>query len=305
MSSAIKAAALMIVIGTLGACGRGHDLDDAALRDADTDSAQWLSYGRTYSEQRHSPLKQIDEASVGRLGLAWTVDMQTLRGLEATPLMRDGVMFTTSAWSVVYAIDARNGTVLWRHDPGVPKEHAKFVCCDVVNRGVALYRDKVYVGTIDGRLVALDRRTGAVVWSVQTTPKGGPYAITGAPRIAGGKVVIGNAGSEFAVRGFLSAYDAGTGALAWKTYLVPGDPSKPFESEALRHAATTWSGRWYEAGGGASPWDPIVFDPKLDLIYIGTANAAPWYPELRGDKEEDNLYASSIVAIKGSTGVVW
>jgi quinohemoprotein ethanol dehydrogenase len=290
----------------LAACGRTHDLDDATLGAADADSAEWLSYGRTYSEQRHSPLRQVDERSVARLGLAWTVDMGTLRGLEGTPLVSDGVMFATSAWSVVYAIDARNGTVLWRYDPAVPKDHAKFVCCDVVNRGVALYRDKVYVGTIDGRLVALDRKTGAPVWSVQTTPKDGPYAITGAPRIAAGKVVIGNAGSEYAVRGFLSAYDAGTGALAWRTYLVPGDPSKPFEQEALRRAATTWSGQWWKAGGGASPWDPIVYDPALDLIYVGTANANPWYPELRGDIEGDNLFASSIVAIRASTGeIVW
>jgi len=307
----IAGARLAVVIGALsllGACGhdRAGDLDDAALRDADADSAEWLSYGRTYSEQRHSPLKQIDEASVARLGLAWSVDMQTLRGLEATPLVSDGVLYTTSAWSVVYAIDARTGAVLWRHDPGVPKDHAKFVCCDVVNRGVALYGDKVYVGTIDGRLVALDRKSGAVAWSVQTTPRDGPYAITGAPRIAAGKVVIGNAGSEFAVRGFLSAYEAGTGALAWRTYLVPGDPSKPFESEAMRRAAKTWSGQWYKAGGGASPWDPIVYDPALDLIYIGTANANPWYPELRGEKEGDNLYASSIVAIRASTGeIAW
>ncbi|MEO6526360.1 MAG: PQQ-binding-like beta-propeller repeat protein, partial [Gemmatimonadaceae bacterium] len=259
------ASTLLGCLAALAGCTRARELDDAALRDADADSSEWLSYGRTYSEQRHSPLRQVDEASVSRLGLAWTVDMGTLRGLEATPLVRDGVMYTTSAWSVVYAIDARTGKVLWRYDPAVPKEHAKFVCCDVVNRGVALYRDRVYVGTIDGRLIALDRATGAPVWTVQTTPKDGPYAITGAPRIAGGKVVIGNAGSEFAVRGFLAAYDAGTGALAWRTYLVPGDPSKPFESDALRRAATTWSGEWWKAGGGASPWDPIVFDPALDL----------------------------------------
>ena len=298
----------LATLGAVGACGRAgpHDLDDAALRDADADSAEWLSYGRTYSEQRHSPLRQIDEASVSRLGLAWSVDMQTLRGLEGTPLVSEGVLYATSAWSVVYAIDARNGKVLWRYDPAVPKDHAKFVCCDVVNRGVALYRDRIYVGTIDGRLVALDRKTGAPVWSMQTTPKDGPYAITGAPRIAAGRVVIGNAGSEYAVRGFVSAYDAGTGALAWRTYMVPGDPSKPFEQEALRRAATTWSGQWWKAGGGASPWDPIVYDPALDLIYVGTANANPWYPELRGDKEGDNLFASSIVAIKASTGeIVW
>jgi quinohemoprotein ethanol dehydrogenase len=309
--AALACAALASGIGSLAvavACGRagGHELDDAALRNADADSAQWLSYGRTYSEQRHSPLNQIDEASVPRLGLAWSVDMQTRRGLEATPLESDGVLYVSSAWSVVSAIDARTGKVLWRHDPAVPKDHAKFVCCDVVNRGVALYGDQVYVGTIDGRLVALDRKTGAVMWSVQTTPKDGPYSITGAPRVAGGKVVIGNAGSEYAVRGFVSAYDANTGALAWKTYLVPGDPSKPFEQEALRRAAATWSGQWYKAGGGASPWDPIVYDPSLDLVFVGSANANPWYPELRGDKEGDNLYASSIIAIRASTGeIVW
>ena len=173
-------------IGALGACGPARDIDDATLRAADADSSEWLTYGRTYSEQRHSPLRQVDEQSVARLGLAWSVDLQTLRGLEATPLVHDGVLFTTSAWSVVYAIDARRGTVLWHYDPAVPKDHGKFVCCDVVNRGVALYRDRAYVGTIDGRLVALDRRTGKPVWTVQTTPKDGPYAITGAPRIAGG-----------------------------------------------------------------------------------------------------------------------
>ena len=306
MSRTVRFLSIIAGIATLGACSRGHDLDDAALRAADADSAEWLSYGRTYTEQRHSPLRQVDEQSVSRLGLAWSVDLQTLRGLEGTPLVSDGVLYATSAWSVVYAIDARNGTVLWHYDPAVPKDHSKFVCCDVVNRGVALYRDKVYVGTIDGRLIALDRKTGAPVWSVQTTPKDGPYAITGAPRIAAGRVIIGNAGSEYAVRGFVSAYDAGSGALAWRTYMVPGDPAKPFESDAMRRAASTWSGQWYKAGGGASPWDPIVYDPTLDLVYVGTGNANPWYPELRGDKEGDNLYASSIVAIKASTGeIAW
>ena len=306
MPRSLRTLPLVIGVCALTACSKGHDIDDAALRAADLDSTQWLSYGRTYTEQRYSPLQQVDERSVARLGLAWSVDFQTLRGLEATPLVSDGVLYATSAWSVVYAIDARTGTVRWRYDPAVPKEHAKFVCCDVVNRGVALFGDKVYVGTIDGRLIALDRTTGAPVWSVQTTPKDGPYAITGAPRIAGGRVIIGNAGSEYAVRGFVSAYDAGTGALAWRTYMVPGDPSKPFESEALKEAAKTWSGQWYKAGGGASPWDPIVYDAALDLVYVGTGNASPWYPALRGDKDGDNLYASSIVALKASTGaIVW
>ena len=296
----------LAAVAILAACAPARAIDDDALKAADADTADWLSYGRTYSEQRHSPLRQIDAKTVTSLGLAWSLDLATLHGLEATPIVSDGVLYTSSAWSVVYAVDARLGKVLWRYDPEVPKDHDKFVCCDVVNRGVALYRGRVFVGTIDGRLVALDQKTGKPVWTVQTTPKGGPYAITGAPRIARGRVVIGNAGSEYAARGFVSAYDAETGALAWKTYLVPGDPSQPFESEALRKAAGTWSGEWWKGGGGASPWDPIVYDPALDLIYVGTGNASPWYPELRGTTAGDNLFASSIVALRAGTGeYVW
>lgn len=291
-------AGVVILVG----CARAPEIDDVALRFADRDSANWLSYGRTYSEQRHSPLRQIDEQSLSGLGLAWSLDLGTLHGLEDTPIVSDGVLYTSSAWSVVYAVDARQGKVLWRYDPEVPKDHAKFVCCDVVNRGVALYRGRVYVGTIDGRLVALDQKTGSVVWTVQTTPKEGPYPITGAPRIAKGRVVIGNAGSEYAVRGYVTAYDAETGGLAWRTYLVPGDPSLPFESKALRKAAATWSGEWWKGGGGGSPWDPIVYDPALELIYVGTGNASPWYPELRGTAPGDNLYTSSIVALRAGTG---
>lgn len=296
----------VVVLATIAACGSAKEVDDAVLRAADADTANWLTYGRTYSEQRHSPLRTVNDTSVGRLGLAWSVDMQTLHGLEATPLVKDGVMYLTSTWSVVYALDARTGKVLWRHDPAAPKDHDKFMCCGVVNRGVALYRGRVYVGTMDGRLVALDEKSGEQVWSVQTTPVDSAYSITGAPRIAGGMVIIGNAGSEYAVRGYVSAYDAMTGALRWRTYMVPGDPSKPFESEALRRAAATWSGEWWKGGGGASPWDPIVYDPALDLIYIGTANPSPWYPELRGTVVGDNLYGSSIVALNARTGeIVW
>jgi PQQ-dependent dehydrogenase (methanol/ethanol family) len=290
----------------LAACGPSRQIDDAALAAADADSANWLTYGRTYAEQRHSPLRQIDETTVSRLGLAWSRDLSSLRGLEATSLVDEGVLYTTSSWSVVYALDARSGTLLWSYDPQVPKDHAKFVCCDVVNRGVALYRGRVYVGTLDGRLVALDQKTGAPVWTAQTTPEDGPYAITGAPRIAGGKVVIGNAGSEYVARGSVAAYDAETGALAWRAYMVPGDPSQPFESEAMRQAAATWSGEWWKGGGGGSPWDPIVYDPDLDLVYVGTGNASPWYPELRGKVDGDNLYTASIVALRASTGEqVW
>ena len=154
---------------TIAGCARHVEVDDAALRDADSDSANWITYGRTYSEQRFSPLKEIDEQSVNRLGLAWSMDFPTLRAYEATPLVRDGVMYTTGAWSVVYAVDARTGAPKWTYDPQVAKDHAKFVCCDVVNRGVALYKGRVYVAALDGRLIALDARTGAVAWEEQTT----------------------------------------------------------------------------------------------------------------------------------------
>ncbi len=299
------ALAAVCVVATIG-CARTRlvVVDDAALRAAEGDPANWITYGRTYSEQRFSPLQQIDEQTVSRLGLAWSFDLGTLRGLEATPLVSDGVLYTTSAWSLVYAFNARTGQLLWQFDPQVPKDHAKFVCCDVVNRGVALYRGRVYVGTLDGRLIALDAKTGAVVWQTQTTPKDGPYAITGAPRVANGRVFIGNTGSEYAVRGYLSAYDAETGNLIWRTYTVPGDPSKPFESEAMRRAAATWSREWWKAGGGGSPWDTIVYDPDLDFVFFGTGNGSPWYDQLRS--KGDNLYIASIIALRASTGEqVW
>ena len=301
----VLAAAAACILAIAG-CARSRvaPVDDAALKAADADPANWITYGHTYSEQRFSSLQQVNEQTVSRLGLAWSFDLGTLRGLEATPLVKDGVLYTTSAWSLVYAFDARTGHLLWQYDPHVPKDHAKFVCCDVVNRGVALYRGRVYVGTLDGRLTALDAKTGAVVWDVQTTPKDGPYAITGAPRIAKGRVIIGNAGSEYAVRGYVSAYDADTGNLIWRSYTVPGDPSKPFESEAMRRAAATWSGEWWKAGGGGSAWDTIVYDPDLDFVFFGTGNGSPWYDRLRS--KGDNLYIASIVALRADNGEqVW
>jgi quinohemoprotein ethanol dehydrogenase len=301
--SALFMTAAIWILGAAG-CARHVDVDDAALRAADSDGANWITYGRTYSEQRFSPLKLVDEQSVGKLGPVWSVDFATLRAYEATPLVKDGVLYTTAPWSVVYAVDAKTGARLWTYDPKVPKDHAKFVCCDVVNRGVALYKGRVYLGALDGRLIALDAKTGTPAWQVQTTPKDGPYAITGAPRIVKGRVVIGNAGSEYPVRGFVSAYDAETGNLSWKTYTVPGDPAQSGESEALKRAAKTWEGGWWKAGGGGSPWDCIVYDPDLDLVYVGTGNGSPWYDRVRS--KGDNLYIASILALRADTGEqVW
>lgn len=267
---------------------------------ADSSDGDWLLYGRTYDDQRFSPLLQINEQNVSSLGLVWSREMGTTRGLEATPLVERGILYTTGPWSVVYALDAKTGKQLWTYDPQVQRSRANFFCCDAVNRGVALSRDLVYVGTLDGKLVALDKRTGSPVWTADTFDITKAYSITGAPRIAGGRVVIGNAGAENGVRGYLSAYDAQTGKLAWRFYTVPGDPSKGFESKAMETAAKTWRGKWWEAGGGGTVWDSIAYDPALDLLYFGTGNATAWYRALRGGG--DNLYTASIVALHASTG---
>jgi quinohemoprotein ethanol dehydrogenase len=281
---------------TLGACRSSN-----TSRGTD-DGAEWITHGRTYDEQRFSPLKQIHEQNVSKLGLAWSRELGTTRGLEATPLVANGVIYTTGEWSVVYAIDARTGQLLWTYDPRVPRVRARHICCDVVNRGVALYDGKVYVGTLDGRLVALDAKSGIPIWDVVTADQSKPYAITGAPRIAKGMVLIGNAGAEFGVRGYLSAYDAETGKLVWRTFTIPGDPSRGFESKALEQAAKTWHGEWWVAGGGGTPWDTIVYDPQLDMVYTGTGNGTPWHRDLRSPGGGDNLYVASILALRASDG---
>jgi PQQ-dependent dehydrogenase (methanol/ethanol family) len=281
-------------------------VDDARLASADVDQENWLTNGRTYKEQRHSPLTQINEGTLGRLGLAWFAGMATIRGLEATPIVVDGTMYVTSSWSIIHAFDAATGERLWTYDPVVNRQHARYVCCDVVNRGVAVYDGKVYAGTIDGRLVAVSADSGDLVWEQQTTPKGEAYSITGAPRIAGGRVLIGNGGAEFGVRGFVSAYDAVTGELDWRTYTVPGDPAQGHENEWMAEAAETWSGDWWQAGGGGTAWDAIVYDPELELVYIGVGNGSPWYSRLRSPGGGDNLYLSSILAVRASDGAyVW
>lgn len=266
-----------------------------------------MSHGRTYDEQRFSPLKQIDSSTVGDLKLAWHYDLPTdLRGQESTPLVIDGVMYVTSAWSKVFALDARSGALLWQYDPAVPREWGANACCDVVNRGVAAWNDRVYVGTLDGRLVALDAATGKPVWEKLTIDPAWRYTITGAPRVVKGKVLIGNGGGEMGVRGYISAYDAVTGDLAWRFYTVPGDPSKPFENPILEQAAKTWTGQWWQLGGGGTVWDSMAYDAKLDLLYIGVGNGSPWNRKLRSPGGGDNLFLSSIVALRPDSGeYVW
>jgi quinohemoprotein ethanol dehydrogenase len=276
------------------------------LLQADKEPGNWMSHGRTYSEQRYSPLAQVNAENVGQLGLAWSYDLKTERGIEATSLVVDGVMYTTSAWSIVHAIDARSGRALWTFDPKVAKDKAKHACCDAVNRGVAVWNGQVFVGALDGRLIALDATTGKVNWEVATVDPALPYTITGAPRVVKDKVLIGNGGAEYGVRGFISAYNVADGSLAWRFYTVPGDPALGFENEAMKKAAATWKGEWWKMGGGGTVWDSMAYDPELDLLYFGVGNGTPWNQEIRSPGGGDNLFLSSIVAVRPDTGdYVW
>lgn len=283
-----------------------YTIDQNALVAAAARPGDWLSYGRTYNEQRFSPLDEINADTIKDLGLAWVYETDTKRGLEATPLVIDGIIYTTGSWSKVYALDAVSGEPVWTYDPQVPKETAMLACCDVVNRGAALYEGKIFVGTLDGRLIALDADTGKLLWSTVTVDQGQPFTITGAPRVVKGKVIIGNGGAEYGVRGYIAAYDADTGEQAWRFFTVPGNPANGFEDETMKMAAETWKGEWWTAGGGGTVWDSFVYDPELDLLYVGVGNGSPWNQELRSPGGGDNLFLSSIVALRPDTGeYVW
>lgn len=284
-------------------------VDGATIRANARTGADWPSYGLDHAETRFSRLKQIDAGNVKDLGLVWSYDLESTRGVEATPVVIDGVMYVTASWSIVHAIDARSGRRLWTFDPQVDRAYGYKGCCDVVNRGVAVHRGKVFVASYDGRLFALDAATGAKVWEQDTiVDRKYSYTVTGAPRVYKGKVIIGNGGAEYGVRGYVTAYDATTGAQQWRWFTVPGDPSKPFEDESMARAAKTWdpAGKWWEAGGGGTAWDGMAFDPELNLMYIGTGNGSPWARKKRSPAGGDNLYLASIVALNPDTGkYVW
>lgn len=283
------------------------DISQAVLEHAADFNSAWMSHGRTYDEQRYSPLDSINRETVTSLGLAWYADLDTARGQEATPLVIDGKLYTTTAWSKVKAYDARTGELLWDYDPDVPGATGVKPCCDVVNRGMAAWGDKLYFGSLDGRLIALDRETGEPVWTVDTIDADGPYTITGAPRIVEGLVIIGNGGADMgAVRGYVSAHDVETGELAWRFYTVPDNPANGEQAEYLQKATETWTGDWWEFGGGGTVWDSMAYDPALGLLYFGVGNGAPWNQQYRSPGGGDNLYLSSIVAVEAKTGeYVW
>lgn len=308
--------ALIVFLAAIPGCNQNRvasgnpvkpaDVNESRIINADREPGNWMTYGRTYGEQHFSPLIQINDQNVSGLGLSWYYGLDTNRGQEATPLIIDGVMYFTSAWSKVFALNAATGQLLWSYDPKVAGNWAVNACCDVVNRGVAAWNGKIFVATLDGRLIALDAKTGRLVWETLTIDPDFRYTITGAPRVAKGKVVIGNGGGEFGVRGYVSSYDSESGKLLWRFYTVPGDPSKPSETPVLAKAAKTWSGDWWKLGGGGTVWNAIVYDPELDQLYIGTGNGTPWSERFRSLKGGENLFTCSIVALKMETGeYVW
>lgn len=298
----VGALALALTIGcTLARTGR---TDQAAPRALETLSGDnWSTYGLDAAETRHSPLTQIDTTNVGRLGLAWWYDVPLNGPTRApgTPIVANGVLYSTTNGSVTFALDARTGKELWRYEPN-PAPRLSRGNSRGTPRGLAIYEDKILVPVTDGRLVALSTTTGAELWSVQATPSGAGDYLTIAPRIVGRNVVIGNSGGEAPVRGFVSAHDVETGKLAWRFYTVPGDPALGFENDAMERAAATWSGEWHRLGGGGTVWDAISYDRELNLVYVGTGNGGPWPEPLRHSRGQDNLYIASVVALEADTG---
>ncbi len=286
-------------------------VDDAALRDAARTGEEWITYNLGWSEQRYSQLNQITAQNVNRLGLAWYTDIPSARGnpqtrQEGTPLVYNGMMYSITPWSVVYAVDARTGKEVWHSDPDVNQQvWQSRICCGVVNRGIAMYGDKIIAPVVDGRLRALDSATGKLVWESRVSPANMAYTITMAPRvIKGGKVIVGVSGGEYGVRGFFDAYDVETGKRAWRFYTVPGDPSKPFEQPILADWAKTWSGDWWKIGGGGPVWGGIAYDPDSDILYVGTGQPGPWTEVARG--KGDNLCTDCIISVRGATGqYIW
>jgi quinohemoprotein ethanol dehydrogenase len=306
----LAALALTAGIGvTQSATTRGAKLLGDSVRMAnDADGSNWLAYGRTYAETHASPLKQIDVSNISRLGLVWSVELPDVINGATVPLEVDGIVYFTGGPSLVHAIDVRTGRLLWRFDPRTNDISTHKMRFAWGPRGIAYWNHKIYVGTNDGRLIAIDANKGTEVWSIRTVPLDDAATITGAPRVFNGKVIIGFGGAEFGpVRGYATTYDAETGRQLWRFYATPGDPAKGFENKAMEMAAKTWSGEWWKNGGGGTIWNAITYDPELNLLYLGTGNGAPWNERVRSPGAGgDNLFLASIVAVNADTGeYVW
>ncbi len=281
------------------------NIDLARYANAASEPGQWMNYGGTWKEQRYSTLDQINDTNVSRLGLAWFAELGTMRGVEGTPLVVDGVLYNISAWSVTTAYNAATGEQLWRYDPKVAPEYSRITCCGTVSRGVSAWNGKIIIPALDGRLIAVDAKTGEEIWQTDTKIEGQPLSLTGAPRMAGNLVVIGNSGGDVGSRGYMTAYNADTGEKAWRFFIVPGEPGKP-DGEAsdsvMEMAAATWTGEWWKMGGGGNNWDGIAYDPDLSLVYFVTGNGSPHHMKFRSPEGGDNLFLCSMVAVDAATG---
>ncbi|MEJ0088041.1 MAG: PQQ-dependent dehydrogenase, methanol/ethanol family [Pseudomonadota bacterium] len=280
-------------------------IDNTALNN-DADGRNWAAYGRTFGETHYSPLAEINRQTVPRLNLAWTLDLDVTNNLS-TPLAVDGVIYVASGYSFVHAVDAKTGKLLWRFDPEVLKAAGNKLRTGWGIRGLAFWKGRLFVGTHDGRLIAIDAKTGQQVWSVQTIDTADGSFVSGPPRVFNDKVVIGFGGGDFgAVRGYVTAYDTNTGKQLWRWFTVPGDPSKGFENAAMEMAAKTWTGEWWKYGGGGTVWNAMTYDPEFNRLYIGTGNGGPWNWKIRSPGGGDNLFLCSVVALNADTGeYVW
>jgi quinohemoprotein ethanol dehydrogenase len=292
--------AMLIALANLAPCA--DTIDHEAIA-AERLVGDWPSYGRGFSENRFSPLRQINVGSIDRLRLAWSLDLPDINSVASQPLEVDGTLYFAVGRAVVHAVNASSGKLLWRYDPEVAKHANHKTRWSFGSRGLAFWKKKVYVGTEDGRLICLDAKTGALLWSRMTVEAGDDRFITGAPRVFGGKVIIGHAGGDVGItRGYVTTYDAETGRQLWRFYTVPGNPANGFENAAMERAARTWADGWWKLGGGGAVWNAITYDAELNRFYIGTGNGLPWNRKIRSPGGGDNLFLSSIVALDAGTG---
>lgn len=274
----------------------------AAKLEDDSDGADWPAFGRTYGEQHYSPLTEISADTISGLGLAWSIDIDAGNSVSG-PLAVDGKLFYTTGYSRIHAVDASSGKPLWNYDPKAAEAAGVRLRQGWGSRGIAWWNGKIYTGTQDGRLIAIDAATGREVWSQMTLIDGDYRFISGPPRAFDGKIIIGHGGGDSGgARGYVTAYDAETGKQLWRFWTVPGNPADGFENDAMKMAAKTWSGNWWKAGGGGTVWNAMTYDRDTDTVLIGTGNGSPWNRRLRSNDEGDNLFLCSIVALDAKTG---
>ena len=296
-----------LFLAALCGCAKQEGSTESVASSSAIEGANWSSFGGDDSENHYSPLNQINDKNVHRLGLAWYYDLPvTMNGL-ATPLAIDGILYFPVGHSVIHAMDAQTGKLLWKYDPDVYSVARHKLRAGWPIRGLAYWEGRIFAGTLDGRLIALDARDGTLLWSAQTVDPDDYRYITGPPWVMNGKVIIGHGGADYSpVRGYVTAYDAKTGAQVWRFYTVPGNPADGFENEAMAMAAKTWTGEWWKFGGGGTVWHAMAYDRKYNRIYLGTGNASPWNQKIFSPQGGDNLFLCSIVALDADTGeYVW